>query len=79
MVTYKPLWKILIDREMSQRDLMLQSGISPNTMTKLRHDEEVSLAVLAKICKALNVDYGDIMSYVDKTCDIVCSEDTAKL
>ena len=69
MVTYKPLWKLLIDREMSQHDLMKLAGISPNTMAKMRRDEEVSLTVLNKICKALTVDYGDIITYVQKAED----------
>ena len=42
------------------------SGIAPNTMTKMRRDEEVTLSVLGKICKTLDVDYGDIMEFVDK-------------
>ena len=49
---------------MSKRELMLMVGIAPNTMTKLRRNEEVSMAVLTKICKALNVTYGDIVEYV---------------
>lgn len=49
---------------MSKADLRKQAEIAPNTMTKLRRDEEVTLGVLGKICKTLNVDYGDIMEYV---------------
>lgn len=41
-----------------------KAEIAPNTMTKLRRDEEVSLAILSKICKTLNADFGDIVEYV---------------
>lgn len=63
-VSYNRLWKILVDKKMSKADLRKIAGIAPNTMTRLRRDEEVTLTVLGKICKALNTDYGDIMEYV---------------
>ena len=63
-VSYNRLWKLLVDRKMSKADLRKQAAIAPKTMTKLRRDEEVTLCVLGKICKTLNVDYGDIMEYV---------------
>lgn len=65
-VSYERLWKLLIDRKISKADLRKASGIAPNTMTKLRRNEEVTLTVLGKICKALEADYGDIIEYVDK-------------
>ena len=49
---------------MSKSDLRKKAEIAPNTMTKLRRDEEVSLTILSKICKTLNADFGDIMRYV---------------
>ncbi|NLB78517.1 MAG: helix-turn-helix transcriptional regulator, partial [Clostridiaceae bacterium] len=49
---------------MSKADLRKASGVSPNTMTKLRRDEPVMLSVLDKICKVLDVNYGDIVDYV---------------
>ena len=64
MVSYKPLLKLLVDREMSISDLWKTAGISPNTMTKIRHNEEVSMTVLTKICKTLGVSYGDIVEYI---------------
>lgn len=64
MVSYKPLWHLLVQRDMSKRELMILSGIAPNTMTKLRKNEEVSMTVLTKICKVLNVSYGDIVELV---------------
>lgn len=63
-VSYKRLWKLLVDKEMSKADLRKKAEIAPNTMTKLRCDEEVSLAILSKICKTLNADFGDIVEYV---------------
>lgn len=63
-VSYNRLWKILVDKKMSKADLRKIAGVAPNTMTRLRRDEEVTLTVLGKICKALNTDYGDIMEYV---------------
>ena len=63
-ISYNKLWKLLIDKKMSKADLRRAAGIAPNTMTKLRRDEEVSLAVLIKICTALNANIGDIMDLI---------------
>ena len=63
-ISYKKLWKLLIDKDMTAVDLRLATGIAPNTMTKLRRDEEVSLSVLVKICTALNANIGDIMDLI---------------
>ena len=63
-ISYKKLWKLLIDKNMTAVDLRLATGIAPNTMTKLRKDEEVSLSVLVKICTALNANIGDIVDLV---------------
>lgn len=63
-ISYNKLWKLLVDKKMSKADLRKAAGIAPNTMTRLRRDEEVTLAVLHKICKTLEVDIGDIMEFV---------------
>lgn len=63
-VSYNKLWKLLIDKRMSKADLRKASGVSPNTMTKLRRDEPVMLNVLDKICDTLGCNYGDIMDFV---------------
>lgn len=70
-ISYNKLWKLLVDKKMSKADLRKAAGIAPNTMTRLRRDEEVTLSVLQKICKALNVNIGDIMDFVpeEKACD----------
>ena len=65
-ISYKKLWKLLIDKDMTAVELRQRTGIAPNTMTKLRKDEEVSLSVLVKICTALNVNIGDIMDLVSE-------------
>ena len=63
-ISYNKLWKLLIDKKMSKADLRKAAGIAPNTMTRLRRDEEVTLAVLSKICMTLDVDIGDIMEFL---------------
>lgn len=63
-ISYNKLWKLLVDRKMSKADLRKAAGVAPNTMTRLRRDEEVTLAVLNKICTTLHVDIGDIMEFV---------------
>ena len=63
-ISYNKLWKLLIDKKMSTTELRKEVGIAPNTMTRLRKDEEVSLTVLNKICSTLNVDIGDVMEFL---------------
>ena len=63
-ISYNKLWKLLVDKKMSKADLRKAAGIAPNTMTRLRRDEEVTLAVLNKICSTLNVNIGDVMEFV---------------
>lgn len=63
VVSYNKLWKLLIDRKMSAAELRRKTNISPNTMTRLRRDQEVTMQVIGKICEVLEVDVGDIMSY----------------
>ena len=63
-ISYNKLWKLLIDKKMSKADLRKAAGIAPNTMTRLRRDEEVTLTVLHKICIALDVNIGDVMEFL---------------
>ena len=63
-ISYNKLWKLLVDKKMSKAELRKAAGIAPNTMTRLRRDEEVTLAVLNKICSTLDVDIGDIMEFL---------------
>ncbi len=63
-VSYKKLWKLLIDRDLKKTDLRIMTGISTTTLAKLGKDENVSTEILAKICSALNCDVGDIMEFI---------------
>lgn len=64
MVSYKPLWRLLVDRELSKHDLQEMANLAPNTMTKLRRGSSVSMDVLTRICSALGCTYGDIVEYI---------------
>ena len=63
-VSYNKLWKLLIDKKMRKADLRRAAKVSPNTMTKLSRDEEVSIAVLERICGILGANIGDVMDFV---------------
>ena len=63
-VSYKKLWKILIDKDMKKIDLQASAGISWASVTKLSKGERVSMEVLMKICKTLNCDIGDIVELI---------------
>ena len=60
-ITYKPLWKLLIDREIRKTDLRKKTGIAASTFTKMNNDQQVSLDVLARICMELNCGFDDIV------------------
>ena len=64
MISYNRLWKLLVDKKMSKADLRKAAGLAPNTMTKLRRDQEVSLSVLGRICATLGVNIGDVMEFI---------------
>ena len=64
-VSYNRLWKLLVDKKMSKADLRKAAGIAPNTMTRLRRDEEVTLSVLNRICIVLDVNIGDVMEFTN--------------
>ena len=63
-VSYKKLFKLLIDRNMKKKDLQQMTGLSPASVSKLAKDEYVSMEVLVKVCAALNVDFGDIVEFL---------------
>ena len=63
-VSYNKLWKLLVDKKMSKADLRRAAEISPNTMTKLRRDEEVFMTVLKRICEYLECNIGDICDFI---------------
>ena len=64
-ISYNRLWKLLVDKKMSKADLRKAAGIAPNTMTRLRRDEEVTLSVLNRICIVLDVNIGDVMEFTN--------------
>ena len=63
-VSYKKLWKLLIDKDMIKKDLRELTGVSTTTMSRLSKGENVSTEILSKICSALGCDVGDIMEFV---------------
>lgn len=65
VVTYKKLWKLLIDKEIKKSELQKQAEISGNVLARLNRDEYVSMESLGKICKVLECDIGDIVEFVD--------------
>jgi DNA-binding Xre family transcriptional regulator len=60
-ISYKKLWKLLIDKDMRKKDLQRAAGISSASITKLGKNENVNTDILQKICTALNCDISDIM------------------
>ena len=65
-VSYNKLWKILIDKGMRKEDLRLQAGLTTNVIAKLGRNENVNTEALAKICKVLDCNVGDIMDFIDE-------------
>jgi len=60
-ISYKKLWKLLIDKDMKKKDLEVAAGISHYTINKLNHGDNVTTDVLVKICRALDCTMDDIM------------------
>lgn len=63
-ITYKKLWKLLIDKDLKKKDLQRLANISNYSISKLNRGDNVTTDILAKICKALGCDVGDIMEVV---------------
>lgn len=64
-VSYRKLWKLLIDKDMKKKDLRIASGISTNALAKMGKNDRVTTDVLEKVCLALKCDVGDIMEITD--------------
>lgn len=60
---YKKLWYILLDRDMKKKELAQIAGVSTYTINKLNKNENVTVEVLGKICRALNCTLDDIMEF----------------
>ena len=58
---------MLIDQKMSHAELQRAAEVAPNTMTKIRRDQPVNLAILDRICQVLECDFGDIVEHMDES------------
>ncbi len=67
-ISYKKLWMLLIEKDISPATLRKDLNIATGTMTKLRKNEEVSLSILLRICEYLDCDIGDVCSFRKKDC-----------
>jgi DNA-binding Xre family transcriptional regulator len=63
-ISYKKLWIMLAEREMSKAELRRLAGLSPATLTKLRRNQSVSMEVLMKIAEVMDCNIGDMMDFV---------------
>jgi len=64
-ISYKKLWKLLIDKDMKKKDLQKLAHVSSTSITKLGKNENVNTEILEKICSALSCDICDIMEIVE--------------
>ena len=64
-ISYKKLWKLLIDKDMKKKDLQKAAGISATSITKLGKNANVNTEIIEKICTALHCDVCDIMEMID--------------
>ena len=62
--SYKPLWKLLIDREMTKKQLMQATGVSKSTMDKMARGEQVSMDIIDRICSYLNCNIEDAIAHI---------------
>ena len=62
MISFDPLWKTLIDKKMSKREMAEKAGISKSTLVQLNHNQSVTLETIEKICIALDCDISDVVS-----------------
>lgn len=62
-ISYNKLWKLLVDKKMTAAELRRRADIAPNTLTRMKKDQEVTMQVLERICDVLNADFGEIVEY----------------
>ena len=65
-VSYKKLWKLLIDKDMKKKDLRIPTGMTTTALAKLGKNEHVNTEILAKICKVLECNIEDIVEVVEE-------------
>lgn len=66
MFNYKPLWKQLIDKNMTKTELKQKIGISPTTLATMGKNEYVAMSILDKICKTLNCKIEDVIEFINE-------------
>ena len=66
-ISYKKLWMLLIQKDITKATLRREVGLSTGTMSKLNKGEDVSLSILLRICEYLNCDIGEICEAVQVT------------
>ena len=62
--SYKPLWKLLIDRDMTKKELMQATGISKSTMDKMGRGEKVSMDIVDRICNNFDCNIADVIEHL---------------
>lgn len=62
--SYKPLWKLLIDKDMTKKELMENTGVSKSIVNKMTHREDVSLNVIDRICDFLNCNVECVVEHI---------------
>ena len=67
-VSYKPLWKLLIDRGLKKKDLSSMAGISPASCTKMGKNGHVTTEILTKVCSALGCRIEEVIELIPDNC-----------
>lgn len=75
VISYKKLWKLLIDKDMKKKDLQKLAGISSASITKLGKNENINTDILQKVCTALECDISDIMEMIPDKQRLTCQID----
>ncbi len=74
-LSYKKLWKLLIDRDMTRTDLRVATGISTATLAKMSRGECIESSIIDRICANLKCDVGDIVSFVEANATVTQNEE----
>lgn len=65
MISFKPLWKLLIEKKLTKTELRQKANFSSRTLATMGKDQYISMSIIEKICKTLNCKIDDIIEYVD--------------
>lgn len=65
-ISYKKLWHVLLDKNMTKQDLRKVTGISTTTMQKLTKNESVGIDIILRICEKLNLQITDVVDFIEK-------------